>query len=65
MPIIFNKIERANPLDGTAQKKWYPILKTIIQVDEKEVAKEISDETTLNRKEAEMGLDQMGKVTIQ
>ncbi|MDR0573419.1 MAG: HU family DNA-binding protein [Tannerella sp.] len=62
MPIIFNKIERANPQNRTAPKKWYPVLKTIKQTNEKEVAKEISDETTLNRKEAEMALNQLGKV---
>jgi hypothetical protein len=56
MSIIFNKVERANPQDRTAPKKWYPTLKTISQVGEKEVAKEIADETTLNPKEAEMGI---------
>jgi predicted histone-like DNA-binding protein len=64
MPIVFNKIERANPQDRTAPKKWYPILKTLGQVGEREVAKEISDETTLNRKEAEMGLYQLEKVLL-
>ncbi|MDR1526293.1 MAG: DNA-binding protein, partial [Dysgonamonadaceae bacterium] len=59
MPIVFNKVERANPLDRTQPKKWYPILKTLSQVGESEVAKAISDETTLNRKEAEMALDQL------
>jgi predicted histone-like DNA-binding protein len=65
MPIIFNKVERANPQDRTAPKKWYPTLKTLSQVGEKDVAKEIADETTLNRKEAEMALDQLEKVFIR
>ncbi|MDR2627780.1 MAG: HU family DNA-binding protein, partial [Dysgonamonadaceae bacterium] len=65
MPIVFNKVERANPQDRTAPKKWYPTLKTLSQVGEKEVAKEIADETTLNRKEAEMGLSQLEKVLIR
>jgi predicted histone-like DNA-binding protein len=65
MPIVFNKRQRANPMDRNAPKKWYPILKTISQVGEKEVAKEIADETTLNRKEAEMTLNQMEKVSIR
>jgi hypothetical protein len=29
---IKNKVERANPLDRTQSKKWYPILKTLSQV---------------------------------
>ena len=64
MPILFNKVERSNPLNKTASKKWYPSLKTLSQVKEKDVAKAISDETTLNRKEAEMALGQLEKVLI-
>jgi predicted histone-like DNA-binding protein len=51
-----------NPLDKT--KKWYLTLKTISQISEKEAAKQIADETTLNRKEAEMALAQFEKVLI-
>jgi predicted histone-like DNA-binding protein len=65
MAIFYNKVERANPQDRTAPKKWYPSLKTIEQVSEKEVAKQISDETTLNPKEAEMALEQFRKVLIR
>jgi len=63
MSILFNKIERANPQNREV-KKWYPSLKTVSRVSEKEVAKQIADETTLNRKEAEMALDQFQKVLI-
>ncbi|MDR2056985.1 MAG: hypothetical protein LBP83_01650 [Dysgonamonadaceae bacterium] len=38
MPIVFNKVERANPQDGTLPKKWYPALKTFRQAGEREVA---------------------------
>lgn len=65
MAILFNKVKRGNPSDLTAPKKWYPILKTLNRVDEKEVAKQISDETTLNRKEAEMALVQLEKILIR
>jgi predicted histone-like DNA-binding protein len=58
-------LERGNPLNPTAPKKWYITLKTIGMVREKEVAELISDETTLNRKEAEMGLDQLAKILIR
>jgi predicted histone-like DNA-binding protein len=56
-------MERANSLNR-AVKKWYPILKTLMLLKQKDVAKQISDETTLNRKEAEMALDQLEKVLI-
>ena len=65
MPILFNKVERANPQNRTAPKKWFPILKTISQIKEKAVAREIADETTLNPKEAEMALSQLEKVLIR
>jgi predicted histone-like DNA-binding protein len=64
MSIVFNRVERANPQDRT-QKKWYPVLKTVKKVNERDVAKEIADETTLNRKEAEMSLEQFEKVLIK
>ena len=64
MPILFNKVERSNPQDKRAPRKWFPILKTITQVKEKQVAKQIADETTLNPKEAEMALSQLEKVLI-
>jgi predicted histone-like DNA-binding protein len=41
------------------------VLKTLSQLLERDVAKEIADETTLNRKEAEMGLDQLEKVLLR
>jgi predicted histone-like DNA-binding protein len=40
-------------------------LRTINQIGEKEVAKLVSDETTLNRKEAEMALDQFEKILLR
>ena len=64
MPIFLNKVERGNPMNKTAPKKWYVTLKTVTQMKEAEVAKQISEETTLNRKEAEMSLSQLEKVLI-
>ena len=63
MSILFNRVERANPQDRT-KTKWYPVLKTVKKVSERDVAKQIADETTLNRKEAEMALEQLQKVLI-
>ena len=65
MAIFFNKVERINPQDRNAPKKWYPSLKTIEQIQQKQVAKEIADETTLNPKEAEMALEQLLKVLVR
>jgi predicted histone-like DNA-binding protein len=63
MPVLLNRIERFHPL--TKVKKWGLTLKTISQISEKEVAKQIADETTLNPKEAEMALSQFEKILIR
>ena len=65
MSVFYNKAERGNPGNPLAPKKWYAVLKRINLVREKEVAKQIADETTLNRKEAEMALAQFQKVLIR
>jgi predicted histone-like DNA-binding protein len=65
MAIFFNKVERAIPGAVPAVKKWYASLKRISFIREKEVAKLIADETTLNPKEAEMSLAQLEKVLIR
>jgi len=62
MAVIYNKTERGNPSDKGAAKKWYPILKSTGMVKEREVANLLADETTLNRKEAEMAISQLLKV---
>jgi predicted histone-like DNA-binding protein len=64
MSILYNKIERGNPSDQAAPKKWYPVLKSTGSVKEKEVAKQLADETTLNPKEAEFAVSQLFKVVI-
>ena len=64
MPVILNRVERANPQDRSLQKKWYATIKTVTQVSESAVARQIADETTLNRKEAEMSLSQLEKTLI-
>jgi len=62
MPIFYNKMERGNPGDATAPKRWYPVLKSTGMVKEREVTKLLADETTLNPKEAEMAVSQLLKV---
>jgi predicted histone-like DNA-binding protein len=65
MPILFNKVERINPNDHAAQKQWYPSLRTMKRIMEKDVAREITEENTMNRKEAEMVLGLLEKVLIK
>jgi len=65
MAIFFNKVERGNPANPTALRKWHPVLKSLGLVHEKEVGKQIAEETTLNPKEAEIALSQLQKVLIR
>jgi predicted histone-like DNA-binding protein len=65
MAIFYNKVERVNPADPAAPKKWYPALKSLGLVREKEVGKQIAEETTLNPKEGEIALAQLQKVLIR
>ena len=62
MPIFYNKMERGNPGNPSAPKRWYPVLKSTGMVKEREVARLLADETTLNPKEAEMAVSQLLKV---
>ena len=48
----------------TKAKKWYAALRTVTQIKENAVARQIADEMTLNRKEAEMAMAQLEKVLI-
>lgn len=65
MTLFFNKVQRFNPSNPTAPKLWYPLIKSIGKMTEKQVAKEISEETTLNPKEAEMAIYQFQKVLVK
>jgi predicted histone-like DNA-binding protein len=65
MALFFKKVQRVNPSNPTAPKLWYPILKSIGLVKEKQVVQLVADETTLNPKEAEMSLFQFFKVIIR
>jgi predicted histone-like DNA-binding protein len=62
MSLLYNKVERGNPANPGAPKLWYLILKSMGLVKEKEVAKRVADETTLNPKEAEFAIYQLFKV---
>lgn len=51
-------MQRANPNDEDAPKKWYVTQVTAAQVDETQVAMDLADETTLNPSEAMMPIRQ-------
>jgi predicted histone-like DNA-binding protein len=65
MALIIKKVQRRNLQDPQGKKLWYPVLKSLGVLKERNVAKKISDETTLNPKEAEMTLYQLPKVVIE
>ncbi len=58
-------MQRRNPSDASATPKWYPTLRSTGMLKEKEVARQIADETTLNPKEAEMALSQLQKIMLR
>jgi predicted histone-like DNA-binding protein len=61
MALFYRKIQRVNPLNRTIAK-WYPVLKSIGVLKTKELAKLMSDETTMNPKEAEMAIYELVKI---
>lgn len=52
MLILYNKAARKNPSKSKEAAKWYPVLRSTGMLKEREVAKLIADETTLNLREA-------------
>ena len=65
MAVFYSKVQRRNPSDPTGTKKWYPSIRTTGMLKEKEVARQIADETTLNPKEAEMAISQLQKIIVR
>lgn len=65
MALLYNKLQRMNPIKPELPKKWYLILKSLGPVGEKEVARMICEGSTLNPKEAEMALARFEKVLIR
>lgn len=65
MPIFIEKQQKKNLQKPAEVPMWYLYSKSIGTVTEKEVAKQIVDETTLNPKEAEMALAQLRKIVLR
>jgi predicted histone-like DNA-binding protein len=62
MSIFYNKVQKVNPRNPGGAKSWHPVIKSTKLVRESELAKKLTDETTLNPKEAEMAIYQLFKV---
>lgn len=65
MALFFKKIERINPRDTKAPKKWYATLKSIGLKKEKEIAILASEGTTLDPKEAQLAYSRFGKIVLR
>lgn len=49
MSILYSKIQRVNPRDPGAARKWYLIPKRVEQKNEKAIAEALAKNTTLSR----------------
>lgn len=65
MAILVKPVQRANPSDEKAPKKWYVTQVTAAQVDETQVAMDLAEETTLNPSEAMMAIRQLRKILLR
>ena len=65
MAILVKPVQKRNPQDPEAPMKWYVSQVTTAQVDETQVAMELSEETTLNPSEAMMAIRQLRKIVLR
>ena len=65
MALFFKKVERSNPINIHAPKKWYASLKSVGLKKEKEVAVLAADGTTLDPKEAQLAYSRFGIVLMR
>lgn len=65
MTLLYNRIQRRNPQAPDAPKKWYPVLKSTGPIDNKEMGRQLADETTINAKEAELAIYEYSKIVLR
>jgi predicted histone-like DNA-binding protein len=65
MALFFRKIQKKNMKDPDGPKLWYPVLRSVGVVGEKELGILLANETTLNPKEAEMAIHQLQKILLR
>ncbi|WP_319592498.1 HU family DNA-binding protein [uncultured Draconibacterium sp.] len=62
MSILYSKIQRVNPRNPQADRKWYLVPNRVEQKTEKEIAEALSKNTTLSRGEAALVIDELQAV---
>ncbi len=65
MSILLKKVLKKNPLRPEEDARIHLSAKSVGTMNEKQVAKEMADEVTLNPKEAEMGMHQLRKIVLR
>ena len=65
MSILYTKIQRVNPRDPEGSRKWYIAPKRVKQKTEKEIAESLTNNTTLNRGEALMAVNELQPAIIK
>lgn len=65
MSILYSKIQKINPRDLQAERKWYIATNRVEQKTEKEIAEALSKNTTLSRGEASLVLDELQSVILR
>lgn len=65
MGILVKAIQRINPRNKDATKKWFAVQNSAGLVSETKVAELIADETTLNPAEALMSIRQLYKILLR
>jgi predicted histone-like DNA-binding protein len=64
MAILYSKIQRINPQDKTAEKKWYIVPNRVELKSEKEIATALTKNTTMNVGEASMAINEVQSVIL-
>ena len=64
MSILFSKVQRVNPRDTEAAKKWYIVPSRVELKNEKVIAEALTKNTTLSRGEASLVIDELQSVII-
>ncbi|MGV8090641.1 MAG: hypothetical protein AB2L24_02070 [Mangrovibacterium sp.] len=64
MSILYSKVQRANPQDREAAKKWYIVPNRVELKSEKEIAVALTKNTTLSTGEALMVINELQSVIL-
>jgi len=64
MSILYSKVQRVNPQDREAAKKWYIVPNRVELKSEKEIAAALTKNTTLSIGEASMVIDELQSVIL-